>query len=98
VTNSLTNLVIADTINFDAYLFDFGVEYGKKFTLSRDSGTTGTLTGSLNPKNGLLQVTFGSGTGKPANGFGAILQNTTNGGGGYFLTPTAGGALQLQGP
>jgi uncharacterized repeat protein (TIGR03803 family) len=97
VTNSLTNLFIADTINFDDYLFDFGVGYGKKFTLSGVSGNE-TLTGSLNPKNGLLQVTFGSGKGKHMNGFGAILQNTTNGGGGYFLTPTTGGALQLQGP
>jgi uncharacterized repeat protein (TIGR03803 family) len=94
LTNSLTNLVVSDTTS-SSNLFDVGVEYSKTFTL-KESGT-GYLSGSVNPKTGLLKVTFGSKAGKTTNGFGAILQNTTNGGG-YFLFPTGGeaGAIQLQ--
>ena len=52
-----------------------------------------SLSGSINPKNGLFSVTFGNGKGS-TQGYGAILQNQTNGGG-WFLTPTNAGALIL---
>jgi uncharacterized repeat protein (TIGR03803 family) len=99
LTNSLTNLVVSDTTINSSSLFDVGVEYSKTFTLKESA--TGYLSGSVNPKTGLLKVTFGSKAGKTTNGFGAILQNTTNGGG-YFLFPTGGeagaGAIQLPRP
>ena len=52
------------------------------------------MTGSINPKTGLLKVTFGSKPAKTTNGFGAILQNAAFGGG-YFLTLTNGEAVEL---
>ncbi|MGA2176590.1 MAG: immunoglobulin domain-containing protein [Verrucomicrobiota bacterium] len=90
----LTNLVISDTISDSTDLFDFGVSFSKTFTMSKESGT-GFLTGSINPKNGLLKVTFGGSSTKTTNGFGAVLQNATHGGG-YFLTHTNGQAIQLE--
>jgi hypothetical protein len=56
---------------------------------------TNTLTGSINPKTGLLTVTFGNGVGKATTiGSGAVLQNTA-GGGGFFLGKTNTGAILL---
>jgi hypothetical protein len=91
---TLTNLVISVTNSAPADLFDFGVSFsGKNLTLSKVSGT-GVVTGSINPKTGLLKVTFGSKPAKTTNGFGAILQNAAFGGG-YFLTLTNGEAVEL---
>jgi hypothetical protein len=57
---------------------------------------TNSLTGSINPKTGLLTLTFGNGRGHATDGaFGAILQDTTNAGG-FFLTPTNAGSINLQ--
>jgi hypothetical protein len=54
------------------------------------------LTGKINPKTGLLKVTFGNGTGTATTtGYAAILQDTTNGGG-YFLIKTNAGAVLIQ--
>jgi hypothetical protein len=54
------------------------------------------LTGTLNPRTGLLTINYGNGTGKTTTtGYAAILQNSTNGGG-YFLTKTNAGAVILQ--
>ena len=57
--------------------------------------TTNSLTGTIAPKTGLLQITFGNGAGKATTvGYGAMLQDSTNGGG-YFVTKTSAGAILL---
>jgi uncharacterized repeat protein (TIGR03803 family) len=56
---------------------------------------TNALTGSVNPKTGLLIITFADGNGGATTNYGAILQTTTNAGG-YFLTTTNAGAIDLQ--
>ncbi len=57
---------------------------------------TNFLSGSVNPKTGLLTFTFANGNGAATNrASGAFLQNTTNAGG-FFLTPTNAGAFMLQ--
>jgi uncharacterized repeat protein (TIGR03803 family) len=57
---------------------------------------TNSLTGSINPKTGLLTFTFDNGDGNAANrATGTILQNTTNAGG-FFLTLTNAGSFNLQ--
>jgi hypothetical protein len=54
-----------------------------------------SLTGSVAPKTGLLTVTFGNGIARDTTiGYGAILQNSTNGRG-YFITRTNAGAIRL---
>ena len=58
-------------------------------------GAANSLTGSINPKTGLLTVTFGNGTGNSTTkGLGAVLQNVTNAGG-YFLGKTNAGSILL---
>ena len=54
-----------------------------------------SLTGSINPANGSLTVTFGNGNGtNTTTGAGVMLQNN-NTGGGYFVTTTNAGAISL---
>jgi hypothetical protein len=57
---------------------------------------TNSLTGSINPKTGLLTVTFGNGAGKATtSGTGAVLQNVTNAAG-FFLGKTNAGSILLK--
>jgi hypothetical protein len=57
---------------------------------------TNSLTGSINPKTGLLTITFGNGAGKATTiGTGAALQNV-NSAGGFFLGKTNAGSILLQ--
>jgi plastocyanin len=59
-------------------------------------GPTNSLTGSINPKSGLLKVTFGNGSGKSTTtGVGVVLQDQ-NTGAGFFVTKTNAGALNLR--
>jgi hypothetical protein len=59
-------------------------------------GSTNSLTGSINPKTGLLTVTFGNGAGRSTtSGTGAVLQNVTNAAG-FFLGKTNAGSILLQ--
>jgi hypothetical protein len=110
---SLTNLtnitlVISDSITNPTALFEAGVTISNKAYAVHQVSGAGKVTGSVNPKTGLLKVTFGGDTGKKTNAFGVFLQNTitsanttTNAtnttipiiGGGYS---TNGEALQLQ--
>jgi hypothetical protein len=54
------------------------------------------LTGSINPKTGLLTVTFGNGAGRATTaGKGAVLQHETNAAG-FFLGKTNAGSILLQ--
>jgi hypothetical protein len=54
------------------------------------------LSGTVNPKTGLLTITFGNDIGKSTTttGHGAFLQNSTKGGG-YFLIKTNAGEIFL---
>jgi len=66
-----------------------------KLAASPTNAMTNSMTGSIAPKTGLLTVTFGNGNGKATTqGFGAILQTQTNGGG-YFLGATNAGSISL---
>ncbi len=71
---------------------NFDVTISNDFKLGEVSGPT-PLSGSINPKTGLLEVVIGSGSEKTI-GYGAILLNVTNGGG-YFLTKSNAGAIEL---
>jgi hypothetical protein len=71
---------------------EYVVTVSNNFRLGEVSGPT-LLSGSINPKTGLLTVTFTSGKSK-ITGTGAILLNATNGGG-YFLTRTNSGSIIL---
>jgi hypothetical protein len=57
---------------------------------------TNSLTGSINPKTGLLSVTFGNGAGKTTTaGLGVVLQSS-NSAAGFFVTKTSAGLITLQ--
>jgi hypothetical protein len=57
---------------------------------------TNSLSGSINPKTGLLTLVFGDGHGHATeSAFGALLQDTTNAGG-FFLSTTNAGYMELQ--
>lgn len=75
----------------------FNVAITNNNTLSKLPGSaTNSLTGSVNPKTGLMTITFGNGAGKATmTGTGAFLQNTTNAGG-FFLGKTNAGLIRLQ--
>jgi hypothetical protein len=61
------------------------------------STPTNSLTGTVNLKNGLLQISFGNGDARSTTmGRGAVLQNSTNAGG-YFVTKTNSGIIILNG-
>ena len=62
-------------------------------TATRGTITGPSVAGSINLKTGTFKVTTGSGAGKITS-YGAILLNTTNGGG-YFLTKTNAQAVEL---
>jgi ATP:corrinoid adenosyltransferase len=66
-------------------------------TLVKLAGSpTNSLTGTNNPKTGLLTITFGNGNGKAtATATGAVLQNETNAAG-FFLGKTNAGSFLLQ--
>ncbi len=75
----------------------FNVAVSNNNTLMKlPASPVNSLTGSINPKTGLLTITFGNGAGKPATtAKGAVLQNVTNAGG-FFLGKTNSGSLFLQ--
>jgi hypothetical protein len=57
---------------------------------------TNSLTGTINPHTGQLQVTFGDGDGRQTlRGYGAMLQNLGSGAG-YFTTKTNAGSMTLE--
>jgi hypothetical protein len=75
----------------------FNIAIGSNNTVVKLPGSvSNSLTGSINPKTGLLNITFGNGAGKATTtGTGAVLQNITNAGG-FFLGETNAGAILLQ--
>ncbi len=92
IIDLLTNLSILDTINDTNALMNFTVTISNNFKLGEVSGPM-PLSGSINPKTGLLKVSIGSGESK-VTGCGAVLLDETNGGG-YFLTKTNAQAIKL---
>ena len=75
----------------------FDVAVSNNNALARLGGNpTNSLTGSINPKTGLLSVTFGNGVGKATTaGAGAVLQSSNNAAG-FFVTKTNAGLITLQ--
>jgi len=75
----------------------FNVSVSNNDALVKVAGSlTNSLTGSINPKTGLLTVTFGNGTGRATTAAkGAVLQNVTNAAG-FFLGKTNAGSIILQ--
>ncbi len=54
-----------------------------------------SLSGTINPKTGLVTITFGTASAKATTtGYGAVLQNSTNAGG-FFVTKTNAGSIFL---
>jgi hypothetical protein len=78
---------------------NFEVELTTANVLTEVAGTnnsTNSVKGTVNPKTGLLTVTFGNGNKKATTvGKGAVLQSTTNAGG-FFVTKTNAGSITLQ--
>ena len=67
----------------------------KNKLINAGSTPTNSLTGTINLKNGFVQIVFGNGDRKATTkGFGAVLQNT-NYVGGYFVTKTNAGSISL---
>jgi hypothetical protein len=82
---------LASNLTFDVKLSD-----NNALTKVNAGVPTNSLTGSINPKTGLLTITFGNGDKKGTTaGKGAVLQATTNAGG-YFLDKTNAGSITLQ--
>jgi hypothetical protein len=88
----LTNLSFLEDVNTTNAWINMPVVINNKFELNDTDGIS--LSGSINPKSGLLKVSVGKGPSK-LTGYGAILANS-NYGGGYFLTETNAGAILLQ--
>jgi hypothetical protein len=92
--NLPTNLVVLEMSNDTiTQTNDFSITTSNNFKLGKVSGSN-SLSGSINPKTGLVTVTLGSGK-SAMTGYGVVLLNETNGGG-YFLTKTNSGAILLQ--
>jgi hypothetical protein len=76
-------------------IFDVGVSNNNAL-VKLPGSPTNSLSGSVNPKTGLLTITFGNGAGKATTtGTGAVLQNT-NVAAGFFLGKTNAGSILLQ--
>jgi hypothetical protein len=84
----LTNLSLLDTINDTNTLTNIAVNIADS---DKVAGTS--VSGTINPKTGLLKVTVDTG-GSKVTGYGVILLNATNGSG-YFLTKTNAQAIKL---
>jgi hypothetical protein len=75
-------------------IFDVNLIYTNN-DLAVTSGPTNSLSSKINPKTGLLKITFGNGNGaKTTAATGVILQNHALGGG-YFVTSTNTGSFSL---
>jgi hypothetical protein len=76
---------------------DFDVTVNISNNLVKLAGSaTNSLTGFINPKTGLLSLTFGNGNGTNATqGQGAVLQDQAKAGG-FFLASTNAGAILLR--
>ncbi|HZM02958.1 MAG TPA: choice-of-anchor tandem repeat GloVer-containing protein [Candidatus Saccharimonadales bacterium] len=91
---SAGSLVISGGALSEPLVFNVAVKSNN--TLAVLSGSTNSLSGSIDPKTGLLEVSFGNGHGRAVTtGTAAILQNS-NVGGGSFGSGTSAGSITLQ--
>jgi hypothetical protein len=72
---------------------DFTLTISKNFALSEVTDLK-LLSGSINPRTGLLSVTIGDRSSK-LTGHGVMMLNSTSGGG-YFLAATNAQAIMLE--
>jgi len=82
------------TISNASASLTFYVTVSASNTLIQLGGATNSLTGSINPKTGLLNITLGKGN-KAATGAGAFLQ-TANSAAGFLVTSTNAGLITMQ--
>ncbi len=75
---------------------NFPVSFDKNSLVKSSGAPTSSLTGSLNPKTGLLKVVFGNGVGKSTSSGSAVLLQGSSIGEGFFLGKTNGGSILLQ--
>jgi uncharacterized repeat protein (TIGR03803 family) len=76
-------------------IFHVAINYTNDDLAVYTGGPTNSLSSTINPKNGLLNIIFGNGnSNKTTTGTGAILQNDAHGGG-YFITSTNTGSFTL---
>jgi hypothetical protein len=104
-TNPAAKHAAIDLSNAPLTFFDRGLTEPLNYLVSvtkdntiQESGNapTSSLTGIINPKTGLLQLTFGNEDGKTTErAYEAVLQNSQIAGG-YFMTQTNGGAFELR--
>jgi hypothetical protein len=75
----------------------FNVAVGNNNALVKLPGSpTNSLSGSINPKTGLLTITFGNGAGRATTaGKGAVIQNASEAGG-FFSGRTNAGSMLLR--
>jgi hypothetical protein len=86
------------TITNSSVVLDYDVSITNNTVVKNGSSPTNILSGKIVPTTGLLQITFGNGTGAATTvGYGAWLQDS-NSGGGYFVTKTNAGFIQLLPP
>jgi hypothetical protein len=88
-----TNLSFLDSMNDPNTSMDFTLTISKNFALSEVTDLK-LLSGSIDPKTGLLSVTIGDRSSK-LTGHGVMMLNSTSGGG-YFLAPTNAQAIKLE--
>jgi hypothetical protein len=88
-----TNLSFLNTMNDATTLMDFTLTIGQNFELGEVSDAT-LLSGSINPKTGLFTVVIGN-RGSKLTGHGAMLLNSSSGGG-YFLDRTNAQAMRIE--
>jgi Immunoglobulin domain len=91
-------LALADgtlSISNTGAALDFPIAITNDVVVKTSTTPTNSLTGTIAPKTGLLQITFGNGAGKATTvGYGVMLQDSTNGAG-FFVTKTNAGAILL---
>jgi hypothetical protein len=74
---------------------EFAISITNDTVVKASNAPTNALAGTIAPKTGLLTITFGNGAGKSSTiGYGAMLQDSTNGAG-YFVTRTNAGSILL---
>jgi hypothetical protein len=102
VWSNLTALTLGPSNSLVISNSDLDLDYtlavdGNSRLVNAGTTPTNSFNGTLNLKNGFLQITFGDGDGRQtARGFGAMLQSTTNAAG-YFVIKTDAGSILLNG-
>jgi hypothetical protein len=93
----MTNALLAFVGGGLAAPLDFNVNVESNNTIVKSgSSPTNTVTGVLNPRSGLIQLTFEDGVGKTKRiAYGAFLQDSQTAAG-FFVNTTNRGAFELE--